>query len=203
MQFFTAGNIAYVSAIKSHGFHFTNEADEKKAAKMRSFHDLTEIAARMTVHNSGYSAHLSLRTAESVRYMGVVGSVFFIGIFLGLVFITGTVLIIYYKQISEGFEDRRRFQILKKVGLDDKHVRSTIRRQIITVFFLPIIMAILHIVFAYRMIEVILVKLMGLVNETLVFTTIAGSCVIFFIFYILVYFLTATSYKRIAVKRRH
>lgn len=203
MQFFTAENITNVSAIKTHGFHFTDSTDEKKAAGMYPIHELTEIAARISDTHGGHSTHLTLRTAESVRYMGVVGSVFFIGIFLGLVFITGTVLIIYYKQISEGFEDRRRFQILKKVGLDDKHVRSTIRRQIITVFFLPIVMAILHIVFAYRMIEVILVKLMGLVNEQLVFTTIAGSCVIFFIFYILVYFLTATSYKRIAVKRRH
>ena len=77
---------------------------------------------------------------------GFVGGTLFIGIFLSIIFMLGTVLVIYYKQISEGYEDRERFVILQKIGLDDLQVKQTIRKQVLTVFFLPLIFAFIHLV---------------------------------------------------------
>jgi hypothetical protein len=91
---------------------------------------------------------------------GFVGGTFFIGIFLSIIFMLGTVLVIYYKQISEGYEDRERFVILQKIGLDDQQVKKTIRKQVLTVFFLPLIFAITHLAFAYHMISLI-VRIIG------------------------------------------
>ena len=84
---------------------------------------------------------------------GFVGGTLFIGIFLSIIFMLGTVLVIYYKQISEGYEDRERFVILQKIGLDDLQVKQTIRKQVLTVFFLPLIFAFIHLAFAYHMLS--------------------------------------------------
>ena len=84
------------------------------------------------------------------------GGVFFIGIFLSIIFMVGTVLVIYYKQISEGYEDRERFIILQKVGLDQKQIKQTINKQVLTVFFLPLLFAFIHLAFAYHMLSLIL-----------------------------------------------
>ena len=81
------------------------------------------------------------------------GGLFFLGILLGVVFILGMVLIIYYKQITEGYEDQDRFQILMKVGMTQKEVRQTINSQVMTVFFLPLVAAGIHTAFAFPMIE--------------------------------------------------
>ena len=94
---------------------------------------------------------------------GFVGGTLFIGIFLSIIFMLGTVLVIYYKQISEGYEDRERFVILQKIGLDDLQVKQTIRKQVLTVFFLPLIFAFIHLAFAYHMISLI-VRIIGVLN---------------------------------------
>ncbi|MEF2861446.1 MAG: ABC transporter permease, partial [Streptococcus salivarius] len=97
---------------------------------------------------------------------GFVGGTFFIGIFLSIIFMLGTVLVIYYKQISEGYEDRERFVILQKIGLDDLQVKQTIRKQVLTVFFLPLIFSFIHLAFAYHMISLI-VRIIGVLNPDL------------------------------------
>ncbi|MDN5015940.1 ABC transporter permease, partial [Streptococcus sp. SO2] len=96
-------------------------------------------------------------SSDAIAQMNVLyGGVLFIGIFLSIIFMIGTVLVIYYKQISEGYEDRERFVILQKVGLDQKQIKQTINKQVLTVFFLPVIFAFLHLAFAYHMLSLIL-----------------------------------------------
>ena len=127
---------------------------------------------------------------------GFVGGTFFIGIFLSIIFMLGTVLVIYYKQISEGYEDRERFVILQKIGLDDLQVKQTIRKQVLTVFFLPLIFAFIHLAFAYHMISLI-VRIIGVLNPDLMLVVTIIVCGVFFLAYVLVFALTSRSYRRI------
>ena len=127
---------------------------------------------------------------------GFVGGTFFIGIFLSIIFMLGTVLVIYYKQISEGYEDRERFVILQKIGLDDLQVKQTIRKQVLTVFFLPLIFSFIHLAFAYHMISLI-VRIIGVLNPDLMLVVTIIVCGVFFLAYVLVFVLTSRSYRRI------
>ena len=127
---------------------------------------------------------------------GFVGGTLFIGIFLSIIFMLGTVLVIYYKQISEGYEDRERFVILQKIGLDDQQVKKTIRKQVLTVFFLPLIFAFTHLAFAYHMISLI-VRVIGVLNPDLMLVVTIIVCGVFFLAYVLVFALTSRSYRRI------
>ena len=127
---------------------------------------------------------------------GFVGGTFFIGIFLSIIFMLGTVLVIYYKQISEGYEDRERFVILQKIGLDDLQVKQTIRKQVLTVFFLPLIFSFIHLAFAYHMISLI-VRIIGVLNTDLMLVVTIIVCGVFFLAYVLVFALTSRSYRRI------
>ena len=127
---------------------------------------------------------------------GFVGGTLFIGIFLSIIFMLGTVLVIYYKQISEGYEDRERFVILQKIGLDDLQVKQTIRKQVLTVFFLPLIFAFIHLAFAYHMISLI-VRIIGVLNPDLMLVVTIIVCGVFFLAYVLVFVLTSRSYRRI------
>ncbi len=127
---------------------------------------------------------------------GFVGGTFFIGIFLSIIFMLGTVLVIYYKQISEGYEDRERFVILQKIGLDDQQVKKTIRKQVLTVFFLPLIFAFTHLAFAYHMVSLI-VRVIGVLNPDLMLVVTIIVCGVFFLAYVLVFALTSRSYRRI------
>ena len=129
-------------------------------------------------------------------YLASYGSFFFLGMFLGLLFLLATVLIIYYKQISEGYDDRERFRIMQKVGMTKKEVRSTILSQILTVFFLPILTAAVHITFAFPMIRQILI-LFGLTDVPLFFFCTLVTFLVFLLIYVAVYFLTARAYDRI------
>ena len=124
------------------------------------------------------------------------GGVLFIGIFLSIIFMVGTVLVIYYKQISEGYEDRERFVILQKVGLDQKQIKQTINKQVLTVFFLPVIFAFLHLAFAYHMLSLIL-KVIGVVDTAMMLSVTLSICGIFALIYVLIFMITSRSYRRI------
>lgn len=124
------------------------------------------------------------------------GGVLFIGIFLSIIFMIGTVLVIYYKQISEGYEDRERFVILQKVGLDQKQIKQTINKQVLTVFFLPVIFAFLHLAFAYHMLSLIL-KVIGVVDTAMMLTVTLSICGVFALVYVLIFMITSRSYRRI------
>lgn len=127
---------------------------------------------------------------------GLLGGIFFIGIFLSIIFMAGTVLVIYYKQISEGYEDRERFIILQKVGLDDKQIKQTIHKQVLTVFFLPLIFAFVHLAFAYHMLSLIL-QVLGVLNASLMLTVTLSICAIFLVIYVAVFLITSRSYRKL------
>jgi putative ABC transport system permease protein len=133
--------------------------------------------------------------AEKARdgFYSLYGGLFFLGIFLGLLFIMATVLIIYYKQIAEGYEDRQRFQIMQKVGMSREEVKLVIRNQILIVFFLPLVTAVIHILVAFKVITKLLLVL-NLTNVPLYAGCTASTILIFAVFYILVYALTARTY---------
>ena len=124
------------------------------------------------------------------------GGLFFIGIYLGSMFVMATVLIIYYKQISEGYDDRERYQIMQKVGMSKKEVKRSIRSQVLSVFFLPLVVAVIHVAVAFK----VMTKILGVLNLTNV--SLFAVCTIitiavFAVFYIIVYSITAKEYYRI------
>ena len=140
-----------------------------------------------------YGSNLS---DASAQMSALFGGVFFIGIFLSIIFMVGTVLVIYYKQISEGYEDRERFVILQKVGLDQKQIKQTINKQVLTVFFLPVIFAFLHLAFAYHMLSLIL-KVIGVVDTAMMLSVTLSICGIFALIYVLIFMITSRSYRKI------
>lgn len=141
-----------------------------------------------------------IRQQEYESYYADNGSLLFIGIFLGSLFLMGTAMIIYYKQISEGYEDQKRFEIMQKIGLSRREVRSSVRRQILMVFFLPLLMAMLHITMAFPMIRRLLL-LFGMTNTKLFIGCTAGTVLIFAVVYGLIYLMTARSYYHIVERK--
>ena len=141
-----------------------------------------------------------IRQQEYESYYADNGSLLFIGILLGSLFLMGTAMIIYYKQISEGYEDQKRFEIMQKVGLSRREVRSSVRRQILMVFFLPLLMAMLHITMAFPMIRRMLL-LFGMTNTKLFIGCTAGTVLIFAVVYGLIYLMTARSYYHIVERK--
>ena len=123
------------------------------------------------------------------------GGLFFLAIILGLVFISGTVLIMYYKQVTEGYEDAERYDIMKKVGMTEREIKKSINSQILTVFFAPLIAAGVHIAFAYNMIKLILRVMVAAAGSAFFYTTLICYAV-FAVFYIAVYLITSKAYYR-------
>ncbi|BCN28868.1 ABC transporter permease [Anaeromicropila herbilytica] len=124
------------------------------------------------------------------------GGLLFIGVFLSLLFLLATVLIIYFKQVSEGFSDRKRFVILRKVGMDQKAIKQTINKQIIMVFFLPLVTAVIHIAFAFKMICMML-QMFYLTNTDLFVKCTIGTILVFSVIYVAVYLTTAKVYYKV------
>ncbi|HFI0754517.1 TPA: FtsX-like permease family protein [Streptococcus suis] len=139
---------------------------------------------------------LAYRAYATRNFFGFAGSLFFIGLLLSLTFLMAVVLVIYFKQISEGYEDRDRFIIMTKVGLDENQARQSIRKQLLMVFFLPILLAIVHLGFAYKMLSAILVSI-GVVNMELMLHVTIGICLVYFLLYLMVFVITTRTYKQI------
>ena len=164
--------------------------------------DLTSAVGRLLPEDLengrfGYS-HLmtNSRGGASEDFYGSNGALFFIGIMLTLVFMLAAVLILYYKQISEGYEDQKRFEIMQKVGMTKKEIRRSINSQLLTVFFLPLLLAGVHLAFAFPMIRRLL-ELFSLYNVGLFVTTTLVSFGAFALLYTIVYRLTAKAYYNI------
>ena len=136
------------------------------------------------------------RYASRADFLMTFGGLFFLGIFLGLTFMMGLVLIIYYKQVSEGYDDRRRFEIMQKVGMSRREIKKTIHSQILTVFFLPLLLAVVHMGFALPMLQGIL-QLFNMSDFPLLLWSTGLVTVIFSAIYGLVYFRTARTYYRV------
>lgn len=142
----------------------------------------------------------SIREEHYRSFYTLNGGLLFLGIFLGFIFLVGAGMIIYYKQMSEGYEDKERFEIMQKVGMSRKEVKSAIRRQILMVFFLPLLMAVLHIIMAFPMISRLL-GLLGMMNTELYILCTAGTIVVFAVIYAAIYMCTAKSYYKIVERR--
>ncbi len=136
---------------------------------------------------------------EGENFYGLNGGLLFVGILLGGVFLMGTALIIYYKQISEGYEDKARFEIMRKVGMSRREVKASIHRQILMVFFLPLITACVHIGMAFPLMKRLLL-LVGMSNTRLFLICTAVTVIIFAAVYGVIYAVTARSYYRILEK---
>lgn len=140
-----------------------------------------------------YLRHVDLEVAD---FNAVYGGLLFVASFLGLLFVLAMVLIIYYKQISEGYEDRERFQILCKVGMTEKEVRQSIRRQVLLVFFLPLLVAGVHTLMAFNILSRVL-GVLDLNDRSQYAWVSAATFLIFSLFYFIVYWRTAKSYYKI------
>lgn len=149
-----------------------------------------------TLYNKGFDFIGETKVGSRSSFVSLYGGLFFIGIFLGALFIMATILIIYYKQISEGYDDKERFEIMQKVGMSNEEVQGSIRSQVLTVFFLPLITAGIHISFAFPFIVKIL-SMLNLTNTKLFILCTVVSFIIFALIYSVIYILTARAYYKI------
>ena len=147
----------------------------------------------------GYKGTIESKADSRSEFVGLYGGFFFIGIFLGVLFIMATVLIIYYKQISEGYDDKQRYEIMQKVGMTHQEIKSSIHSQVLTVFFLPLIVAGIHIAVAFPIITKLL-ALLNLLNVQLFLTCTVVCYAVFAVMYLLIYLLTARTYYKIVSK---
>lgn len=170
----------------------TNVSDEKQ---MAFYHAMVDLYTK-----NGYQATLESSVEARTSFISLFGGFFFIGIFLGILFIMATVLIIYYKQISEGYDDKERFEIMQKVGMSREEVKGSIRSQVLTVFFLPLIVAGIHIAAAFPMLMKLL-ALFNLLNVQLYLTCTIVCFLVFAVMYLLIYLLTAKTYYKIVSRR--
>lgn len=159
-----------------------------------SITDQIREQGKLDIYQSQYSVDGKIQNSQT--FFELYGSLLFIGVFLSVLFLIATVLIIYYKQITEGYEDVRRFDIMKKVGMSQKEVSSSIRRQVLMVFFIPIVMATIHIGFAFKMIS-LMVGALSMNNTELFFYCTLFTVVIFSAVYAIVYALTSRTYNHI------
>ena len=139
---------------------------------------------------------INSRQSNLDEFYQIYGGFLFLGLFLGILFLMITVLIIFYKQISEGYDDKERFSIMEKVGMSNDEVKATIRSQVRTVFFLPILMAAIHVGMAFPMIKRLL-SLFGLSNTALFTGCMAGTILVFALIYLLVFLKTSKTYYKI------
>ena len=163
---------------------------------------LYEVLMNRLENTPDFFVYGECAAAERGYLYGMYGGLFFLGILLGIVFVFAAVLIIYYKQISEGYEDQSRFAIMQKVGMSKKDIRRSINSQILTVFFLPLIAAGVHLAFAFPMIRKLLL-LFSLTNFPLLVGVTAACYLVFALFYLLVYRATSRSYFAIVSGMNH
>ena len=158
----------------------------------------TEKSIQEQLQKDFTQCSIESRELSRESFYELYGGFFFIGIFLGIIFLMATTLIIYYKQISEGYDDRERYQIMMKVGMSRKEVKQSIRSQVLLVFFLPLIMAVIHLAFAFRIITKLL-SVLNLTNVSLFFMCTVGTVAVFTIIYVCIYIITAREYYKILV----
>lgn len=177
-------------------FDLASEADTDTQEKLVK--TLRSEAMKLTGKDFYGMSSLSVDTRSLCRrdYLSLFGGLFFLGMVLGLLFSIAAVLIMYYKQICEGYEDAERFAVMRKVGLTDAEIRRSVNSQVLTVFFAPLLMAGLHMLFAMPMIRLIL-GAFGLHNDSLFYGIGIGCYVVFAVIYALMYLLTSRRYYRI------
>lgn len=171
----------------------TDGTPEERKAFATAVEEALGACKETTAFTSGM---LMSRAHQREEYMALNGGFLFLGLFLGILFLMITVLIIYYKQTSEGYEDRERFAIMTKVGMGRDVVKAAINTQVRTVFFMPIIVAVLHLTMAFPMLKIIM-YVFGLMNTELFVGCLVVTSVVFAVIYFIVFRITSRSYYRI------
>ena len=170
-----------------YGFDCGSEREEQKAY----YYELSrEIEAQ------GFDGRTESREEARMSFASLYGGLFFIGLFLSILFVMATVLIIYYKQISEGYDDKERFAIMQKVGMELREVKASIRSQVLMVFFLPLAVAGIHTAASFKMLSEIL-AILNFVNVRLYVLCTVTAYLVFAGMYVGIYVLTARVYYRI------
>lgn len=175
-------------------FYLGVDIDGNAQKQIQFFNDI-----QSETKNQSIKCSIDCREDNRASVYGVYGSLFFLGIFLGLLFTMATVLIIYYKQISEGYDDKERFEIMQKVGMTQHEIKSSIRSQVLTVFFMPLFTAGIHIVFAFPIVRKILAMLQ-LTNTKLFIASSVCAFLAFALIYAIIYMLTSKTYYKIVKK---
>lgn len=185
-------------------YEFDTALDDEKQADLKwdVYDDLTKKGEGRPDDNLLFSSvNCESRAENKGDFLSSYGGLFFLGILLSVVFIFAAVLIIYYKQISEGYEDASRFEIMQNVGMTKKEIKKSINSQLLTVFYLPLLLAGVHLAFAFPIIRKILL-LLNLTNIGLFFEITLISFVAFALFYAIVYKLTSNAYYKIVSEHR-
>ena len=188
---FAAQQEAYKENASKMRFCLGVDMDAEKDTKISLFNQIED-----SIKSKNIDGYAECRENERDSFFSLYGGLFFLGIFLGILFIVATILIIYYKQISEGYDDRERYVIMQNVGMSREEVKKSIHSQILTVFFLPLITAGIHVVFAFPLMDKIL-SLLNLVNTNLYILCAVGTFIVFAILYAIIYSMTAKNYYRI------
>lgn len=170
-------------------------SDEQQAQILEELEEVLDQNQKQETQK-GVRSRCESVAKERADFYGLTGGMFFLGILLGVVFLFAAVLIIYYKQISEGYEDQSRFEIMQKVGMTKAEIKKSIHSQVLTVFFLPLVTAGIHLGFAFPMLYKMLV-LFALTNLRLLILVTAGCFLIFAVFYMIVYHITSKAYYHI------
>lgn len=162
------------------------------------FNEIYDWLRTSQIENADSSMYVYVEGSanEKLEFFGLYGGLFFLGIILGIVFIFAAVLIMYYKQVSEGYEDQSRFEIMQKVGMTKREIKKSINSQMLTVFFMPLIASGVHLAFAFPMIYKMLI-LFGLVNKVFLIMVTVGCFLLFALLYMLVYKITSRAYYSI------
>lgn len=178
-----------------------NMAGEKGNGEEKGILAVSDALKDSLYANDLFQGNVESRTANRGEFYQLYGGLFFLGIFLGIVFVMATVLIIYYKQVSEGYDDQKRFAIMKKVGLSEREAKRAVDSQISSMFFIPLAVAVLHLVVAFPALG----RMLALINQTntaLFAVTTLAAVVLFAIAYALVYKRTAKVYLNIVKQKQ-
>ncbi|MCR4925277.1 MAG: ABC transporter permease [Clostridiales bacterium] len=160
------------------------------------YKNASDFASSLLKFDDRFTYNISDIASKKADLNSLFSGLLFLGIFFALIFVVATVLIIYFKQLSEGFDDKERFKILQKVGMDDRAVKKTINKQVLIVFFLPLVTALIHTAVCTKML-VYLLKMFSLFNTGLTITCVAVSALVFAIIYLIVFKITARTYFNI------
>ena len=180
-------------------YHYSYNIDLPENKAVEIYNEQTDLLHKTVASKNGYGYYGGCLAAEKQDFFSTFGGMFFLGIILSAVFIFAAAIIIYYKQISEGYEDQKRFEIMQNVGMTKKDIKSNINSQILTVFFAPLAAAGLHLIFAFPFLWKIL-QMFNLKNLPFIILITVIEFVIFGLFYAVIYKLTARAYFGIVSK---
>ena len=180
----------YEILIDYKGDSYNKEATDTLNKLVRNYIDQVQVG------ENGQSYSTNSRYENHLAFSEMYGSLLFLGIFLGVLFMMAAILIMYYKQLSEGYEDQKRYTILQNVGLSEKEVKQAIRSQVLIFFFLPLLVAVIHMSFAYNIILKMFDVLIVNASHIFISCTVV-SVIVLAICYSIVYFLTSRTYYKI------